>query len=80
VAAKDAVKRLIGGSLAPLFWIGVFLFGIIIPVVISLATLAMDEPASGLLITAVVSEVIGGLALRFAILKAGVYQPLLPSD
>jgi protein NrfD len=79
-AARDAVKRLIGGSLAPLFWIGVFLFGIIIPVVISLATLAMDEPASGLLITAVVSEVIGGLALRFAILKAGVYQPLLPSD
>jgi formate-dependent nitrite reductase membrane component NrfD len=79
-AAKDAVKRLIGGSLAPLFWIGVFLFGIIIPVVISLATLGMDEPASGLLITAVISEIIGGLALRFAILKAGVYTPLLPAD
>jgi formate-dependent nitrite reductase membrane component NrfD len=79
-AARDAVKRLIGGSLAPLFWIGVFLFGIIIPVVISLATLGMDEPASGLLITAVISEIIGGLALRFAILKAGVYTPLLPAD
>jgi formate-dependent nitrite reductase membrane component NrfD len=79
-AARDAVKRLIGGSLAPLFWIGVFLFGIIIPVVISLSTLGMDEPASGLLITAVISEIIGGLALRFAILKAGVYTPLLPAD
>jgi formate-dependent nitrite reductase membrane component NrfD len=80
VAARDAVKRLIGGALAPLFWVGVFLFGIAIPVIISVATIGVDEPASGLLITAVISEIIGGLALRFAILKAGVYQPLLPAD
>jgi formate-dependent nitrite reductase membrane component NrfD len=78
--ARDAIKRLIGGSLAPLFWVGVFLFGIVIPVVISLATIGSAEPAAGLMITAVVSEIIGGLALRFAVLKAGVYQPLLPVD
>ncbi len=80
VAAKDAVARLIGGSLAPLFWIGVFLFGIIIPIAISITTYFAGEASSGLLITAVVSEIIGGLALRFAILKAGVYTPLLPAD
>lgn len=79
-AAKDAVKRLIGGSLAPLFWIGVFLFGIVIPIVISITTYFVGEASSGLLITAIVSEIIGGLALRFAILKAGVYTPLLPAD
>ncbi len=79
-SARDAVKRLIGGSLAPLFWIGVFLFGIVIPVAISLATLWTDEPAAAIMITAVISEIIGGLALRFAILKAGVYTPLLPAD
>jgi formate-dependent nitrite reductase membrane component NrfD len=78
--ARDAIKRLIGGSLAPLFWVGVFLFGIVIPVVISLATIGTEEPAAGLMITAVVSEIIGGLALRFAVLKAGVYQPLLPVE
>ena len=78
-AAKDAIKRLIGGSLALLFWIGVFLFGILIPVVISLATIG-SHAVSGVLITAIVSEIIGGLALRFAILKAGVYTPLLPAD
>lgn len=79
-AAKDAVKRLIGGSLAPLFWIGVFLFGIVIPIVISITTYFVGEVSSGLLTTAIVSEIIGGLALRFAILKAGVYTPLLPVD
>ncbi|OGO18587.1 MAG: hypothetical protein A2Z15_05215 [Chloroflexi bacterium RBG_16_50_11] len=79
-AAKDAVLRLIGGSLAPLFWIGVFLFGIVVPVVISVTTYFTGEVASGLLITAVVSEIIGGLTLRFAVLKAGVYTPLLPAE
>jgi len=80
VSARDAVKRLVGGSLAPLFWIGVFAFGIIIPVAISVATYFSDDPAAGLLITAIASEIIGGLALRFAILKAGMYTPLLPVE
>ncbi len=79
-AAKEAVKRLIGGSLAPLFWVGVFLFGIAIPIIISIITYFVGEASSGLLVTAVVSEIIGGLALRFAILKAGVYTPLLPAE
>ncbi len=79
-AASDAIKRLVGGSLAPLFWVGVFLFGIAIPIVISITTYFVGEASSGLLITAIVSEIIGGLALRFAILKAGMYTPLLPAD
>ncbi len=80
ITAKDSVSRLIRGSLAPLFWIGVFLFGILIPIAISLSTYFAGEASSALLITAVTSEIIGGLALRFAILKAGVYSPLLPAD
>ena len=79
-AAKDAVIRLIGGVLAPLFWVGVFLFGIVIPVAISVTTYWVHDASSGLLIFAIVSEIIGGLALRFAVLKAGVYEPLLPAE
>jgi len=78
--AKEAIHRLIGGALAPLFWVGVFLFGILVPVVISVTTYFTEEASSALLITAVVSEIIGGLALRFAILKAGMYTPLLPVE
>jgi formate-dependent nitrite reductase membrane component NrfD len=79
-AARDAIVRLIGGALAPLFWVGVFLFGIAIPIVISVTTYFTHDASSALMITAVVSEIIGGLALRFAILKAGVYTPLLPAE
>jgi formate-dependent nitrite reductase membrane component NrfD len=79
-SAREAVKRLIGGALAPLFWIGVFLFGIIIPVGISVGTYFTGDASTGLMITAVVSEIIGGLALRFAVLKAGMYTPLLPAE
>jgi formate-dependent nitrite reductase membrane component NrfD len=78
-AAKEAIHRLVGGTLAPLFWVGVFLFGIALPVAISITTLFTGEASSALLITAVASEIIGGLALRFAILKAGMYTPLLPA-
>jgi formate-dependent nitrite reductase membrane component NrfD len=79
-AARDAVVRLIGGALAPLFWVGVILFGIVVPVAISVTTYFTGEAASGLMITAVVCEIVGGLSLRFAVLKAGVYAPLLPAE
>ncbi|MCJ7604416.1 MAG: polysulfide reductase NrfD [Dehalococcoidales bacterium] len=78
--AKDSVARLIRGSLAPLFWIGIFAFGIIIPIAISLSTYFTGDAPTALLIVAVISEIIGGLALRFLVLKAGVYAPLLPTQ
>ena len=78
-AARDAIKRLIGGALAPLFWVGVFLFGIALPVTISVISY-FTTASSALMIVAVCSEVIGGLALRFAVLKAGMYTPLLPAE
>jgi formate-dependent nitrite reductase membrane component NrfD len=78
-SARDAIKRLVGGTLAPLFWVGVFLFGIAIPVAISVTTYFL-EASTAVMILAVVAEIIGGLALRFAILKAGMYQPLLPAE
>lgn len=78
VTAKDSVLRLVKGSIATIFWIGVALLGIIIPIAVSVFTLfAKESPA--LLITAVICEILGGLALRYVILKAGMYSPLVPS-
>ena len=77
-AAKDAVARLVGGSIAAIFWTGVVLLGIVIPIAISIATYFSGEAPEGLLIFAVITEIIGGLTLRYVILKAGFYGPLIP--
>ena len=78
-AARDAVARLVGGSIAAIFWVGVVLLGVIIPIAISVTTLFTHDASAALLITAVVSEILGGLALRYVILKAGMYSPLIAS-
>ncbi|MBP1706780.1 MAG: padX1 [Chloroflexi bacterium] len=78
-AARDAVARMVGGSIASVFWVGVILLGVVIPIAISVATLFSHEPQVGLLIIATICEIIGGLTLRYVILKSGVYSPLVTS-
>jgi len=78
-AARDAVARVVGGNIAVIFWVGVVLLGVIIPIAISVTTLFASEASAALLITAVVSEILGGLALRYVILKGGMYSPLVSS-
>jgi formate-dependent nitrite reductase membrane component NrfD len=73
---KQSVLEQIRGENAPVFWIGVVLFGIVIPLAIALSGIIVHVP-SALLITAVVCEIIGGLALRYCVLKAGAYKPLV---
>jgi polysulfide reductase chain C len=79
-AARNAVGRLVSGSVASIFWVGVILLGIIIPIGISVSTYFSGEAQAGLLILATVCEVLGGLALRYVILKGGVYSPLVPAS
>ncbi len=77
-SGRQSVIELIRGSLAPVLWIGVVFCGIILPVAISLSTYFGGEASSLLLITAIISEMIGAFALKYSILKAGVYAPLIP--
>jgi formate-dependent nitrite reductase membrane component NrfD len=78
--AKDAVTRLLGGSVAPVFWVGVIVLGVIIPLGISIGTYFTDNTSTALIITAVVTEIIGGLSLRYVILKGGIYLPLTSGE
>jgi polysulfide reductase chain C len=75
-AARDSVCRIVQGNVAMVFWLGVVLLGIVVP----LAVLFAAPVAAASLITAGVCAIIGGVALRFSILKAGVYAPLLPAE
>ncbi len=77
--AKESVLELIRGYLAPVFWIGIIALGIVIPLVISAFSYFTGELTRPLLITAVVFHTLSAFALKYCLLKAGVYQPLLPS-
>ncbi len=74
-AARDSAMRIIKGNLAPVFWLLVILLGIVIPIIMLFAS-----SATAVLIIAGILVILGGVALRYSILKAGVYSPLVPSE
>ncbi len=78
--AKAAVSRMLGGDIAVFFWIGVVVLGVVIPIGISVSTYYIENTSSALLLTAVVTEIIGGLSLRYVILKGGTYLPLTSGE
>ena len=74
---KQSVLEQISGSNAPIFWTGVVILGIIIPLVIAFSSYFISEISATILVTGVGCEVVGGLALRYCVLKAGAYNPLV---
>ena len=74
---KQSVMEQIKGSSAPVFWIGIVVLGIIIPVIIAFSSYFVTQVSSPLLIFGVTCEILGGLALRYCVLKAGAYKPLV---
>jgi len=77
--AKATVMGLLKGHLALVFWVGIITFGIVIPVVISIVSHFSGELSPPLLIVAIVFHTLSAFALKYVLLKAGVYEPLLPS-
>ena len=77
--AKISIQELIVGRAAFAFWLGVIILGLIVPGVISLSSLSAGIEASvGLLLMAVVSHTLGAFALKYCLLRVGVYRPLFP--
>lgn len=75
--SKQSVLEQLRGQNAPVFWIGIVILGIVIPLSIALTGLMVKDMSPTILIIGVVCEIIGGLALRYCILKAGAYKPLV---
>jgi formate-dependent nitrite reductase membrane component NrfD len=79
VTAELSVKELIRGHVAWVFWAGIVLLGIIVPLVISVVSYFTNQEAStGLLIFAIICHTIGAFSLKYGVLKVGIYRPLLP--
>ncbi len=68
LAAREAVRRLTGGSLGRTFTAGVILVGMVLPLL-----LVLYIPSAGILSGLLV--LLGALLFRYCVLKAGVYVP-----
>ena len=79
-AGKASVRMIVAGRMALAFWIGVALLGTAFPAAVALATWAagLSIPPA-LLFVLIAFELAGDLTLRYCILKAGLYAPLVPS-
>jgi len=78
--ALDSVRRILTGEVSMVFWMVVVVIGIIVPLGL-IAPFAFSSTVSSVAyIVAGVCIIIGGIALRYTILKAGVYSPLVPSE
>lgn|SRR4030042_860211 len=74
-SARNSVMTIIRGNLAVVFWLVIVAIGIVVPMLlISLISSALLF----LLIINAICILTGNLALRYVILKAGRYSPLLP--
>ncbi len=76
IAAKESVAYLAWGSMSFVFWVGVVLLGIVIPLAI-IVPAYVGEVARGWLAVAGISELCGSYVLRYSLLKAGIYPPVI---
>jgi formate-dependent nitrite reductase membrane component NrfD len=75
--AKDSARLLLGGSLSGLFWILIIAVGVVIPLVVEFIA---GGKSAALLTVSAAMVLLGNLTLRYAILKAGRYTPLVPGN
>jgi len=73
-AAKQSVKELASGKAAPYFMGGVVVIGLVLP--LAIVALAHQLPVYVISLGAGL-ELVGGFCLRYSILKAGIYSPLI---
>ncbi|MFQ5826438.1 MAG: NrfD/PsrC family molybdoenzyme membrane anchor subunit, partial [Dehalococcoidia bacterium] len=74
--AKQSVLDLVKGRISVPFILGVVVLGIIIP--LSVASYGFIAGVSWVVLTTgAVCELIGGFSLRYSLLKAGTYEPLI---
>ncbi|MEW6663996.1 MAG: NrfD/PsrC family molybdoenzyme membrane anchor subunit [Thermodesulfobacteriota bacterium] len=75
--AEQSVRELVIGPLSIIFWVGIVACGIIIPLLISLASLLAGNGSIPLLLGAILCHTIGAFALKYCLLKVGVHKPIV---
>ncbi len=78
--AKHSVRQLLTGAISAIFWIGLVILGIVIPLVVSAVEYFSGQLNVAVVLGAVACEIVGGLSLRYCLLRGGYYSPLIPTD
>ena len=76
--AHLSVTEMLRGRVALLFWIGIVLCGIIIPLVVSFLSIFTWNGSIPLLIGVIICHTAGAFALKYCILKVGIHKPIVP--
>lgn len=76
--SRASAKLVLSGSVAPLFWFGVALLGLLLPLLFDLVGVLALSGTSGhiFILFASTFGIIGGLILRQVVLKGGIHAPL----
>jgi len=78
-AGRAAVKEIVAGKWAPLFWGVVVVLGMALPLGVAIGAWAGLTIPVALLSVVVILELLGGdLVLRYCIFRNGLYTPLIP--
>lgn len=75
LSAREAVRLLVRGKLAPLFFGSVILLGLAVPFALTALSYTSGTIPSGMMWLAALLGIQGALACRWVILRAGVYAP-----
>jgi|GEM_PF-345199 formate-dependent nitrite reductase membrane component NrfD len=79
-ASKYSIQQMVkgGGMLSIIFYIGVVLMGIVLPVATVIISFVSTADLTPLLAVAIAGVLIGDLSMRYLIMKCGTYTPLIP--
>ena len=80
VIGKFSVHEIVQGKLWPVMWLLVIVLGLVLPgtVVIYSYVVGLDNVSVGLLYLSIGCELVGDMSMRYLILRAGFYSPLIP--
>jgi formate-dependent nitrite reductase membrane component NrfD len=75
VVPSESLRQLIRGRIAPAFYLGAVLAGLIVPIVFGVAGYFSSVPA-GLMALVGLSSLVGDFYIKYCVSKAGIYLPL----
>lgn len=82
LTGQASVRLMVSGKWSPLFWIGVVIIGIVIPLITVICSFffGLEVLPAALFYTAILCGLLGDLVIRYLILRCGMYNPLINSN